>query len=71
MSATYPSPGALLAEAVDHAGSADFGPGDFREGLEVTLDSLARDGHSSQAGPGGMIADFRLRLGNRLDVERW
>ena len=71
MSATYPSPGALLAEAVDHAGSADFGPGDFREGLEMTLDSLARDGDLSQAGADRTVDDIRRRLVNRLEVERW
>ena len=40
----YPSAEQLLAEAVETAGLSDFGPGDFRDGLDVLLDSLERDG---------------------------
>ena len=34
----------LLDKAVAEAGPEEFGPGDFRDGLEVLLDSLERDG---------------------------
>jgi hypothetical protein len=71
MTATYPTPDKLLAEAVDTAGTDDFGPGDFREGLEVMVDSLARDGDLTQASADRTIADVRRRLVNRLEVERW
>ena len=30
----YPTPEALLAGAIEATGLSDFGPGDFREGLE-------------------------------------
>ena len=41
----YPSPDELLAGGgLAESGHADFGPGDFREGLEVLLESLERDG---------------------------
>jgi hypothetical protein len=36
----YPTGAELLAEATAEAGLTDFGPGDFREGLDVLLDSL-------------------------------
>ena len=36
----YPSAEALLADATETTGLADFGPGDFREGLDVLLESL-------------------------------
>ena len=41
--ARYPTSEALLAEAVQVTGLSDFGPGDFREGLDVLLESLDRD----------------------------
>ena len=58
MTPTYPSAETLLDEAVEQAGTtnlatSDFGPGDFREGLEVLLDSLRRDGDLSAARGGG------------------
>jgi hypothetical protein len=40
--ARYPSADHLLEEATEAAGLTDFGPGDFREGLAVLLDSLER-----------------------------
>jgi hypothetical protein len=61
----------LLSEAVLEAGSSDFGPGDFREGLAVLLESLGRDGDLSPAADGPVLGDFRRRLVNRLEVEAW
>jgi hypothetical protein len=71
LSASYPSAGELLAEAADRTSSSDFGPGDFREGLEVMVDSLARDGDLTQAAADRTIDDVRRRLVNRVEVERW
>lgn len=67
----YPTADALLAEAADATGLTDFGPGDFREGLEVLLDSLEQDGDLAPAADGRVIGDFRRRLVNRLEVEAW
>jgi len=71
VSSRYPSPGQLLEEATMAAGLTDFGPGDFREGLAVLLDSLERDADLSPAADAGVIGDFRRRLVNRLEVEAW
>jgi hypothetical protein len=71
MTTTYPSAEWLLAEAASQAGSSDFGPGDFRVGLEVLLDSLARDGDLSASAAEGTVGDLRRRLVNRLEVEAW
>ena len=68
---TYPSGDEVMADAVETAGLSDFGPGDFREGLVVLLDSLERDGDLSEAAGAGVIDDFRRRLVNRLEVEAW
>jgi hypothetical protein len=69
--ARYPSPAQLLDEAVEEAGLTEFGPGDFREGLEVLLDSLERDGDLDPAVDGAVVGDLRRRLVNRLEVEAW
>jgi hypothetical protein len=71
MTARYPDAESLLAEAVELAGTSDFGPGDFREGLEVLLDSLTRDGDLSAESAVGVVDDLRRRLVNRLEVEEW
>ena len=69
----YPSPGQLLDEAVAvaDAGHDDFGPGDFRDGLAVLLDSLERDGDLDPATDAAVVGDLRRRLVNRLEVEAW
>jgi Sulfotransferase family len=69
--ARYPSAEQLLEWAVDDAGVADFGPGDFREGLAVLLDSLERDTDIDPEADAGVVGDFRRRLVNRLEVEAW
>ena len=53
------------------AGHADFGPGDFREGLAVLLESLERDGDLHPDTDVAVIGDLRRRLVNRLEVEAW
>ena len=67
----YPTAEALLSEAVESTGLSDFGPGDFREGLEVLLDSLENDGDLSPDTDGAVVGAFRRRLANRLYVEQW
>ncbi|HVU71804.1 MAG TPA: sulfotransferase [Mycobacteriales bacterium] len=67
----YPSADALLAEAVAEGGHDDFGPGDFRDGLAVLLDSLEHDGDVDPAVDAAVIGDLRRRLVNRLQVETY
>jgi hypothetical protein len=67
----YPTSTALMAEAMEETGLSDFGPGDFREGLDVLLESLARDADLSPASDPAVIGDVRRRLTNRLEVEAW
>jgi hypothetical protein len=67
----YPSAGQLLEQATTEAGHDDFGPGDFREGLEVLLDSLERDGDLDPETDATVVGDLRRRLVNRLEVEAW
>lgn len=71
MTRRYPTSDQLMADAVQESGLSDFGPGDFRDGLDMLLDSLERDGDLSPAADAGVIADFRRRLVNRLEVEAW
>jgi hypothetical protein len=60
-----------MADAVQAAGSSDFGPGDFRVGLEVLLASLEHDGDLSPSAAERVTGDLRRRLTNRLEVEAW
>jgi hypothetical protein len=69
--ARYPSAEQLLDEAAAEAELSDFGPGDFREGLEVLLDSLECDGDLDPAADTAVVGDLRRRLVNRLEVEAW
>jgi hypothetical protein len=71
MSPQYPSAEQLLAGAVEATGLSDFGPGDFRDGLDRQLVSLAEDGDLSEKGAETPVADFHRRLVNRLQVEAW
>jgi hypothetical protein len=67
----YPGSDALIADAAEATGLSDFGPGDFREGLDVLLESLARDADLSPATDAAVIGDLRRRLANRLQAEAW
>lgn len=67
----YPSADALLADAVEETGLTDFGPGDFREGLEVLLDSLAHDADLAPSTDDAVLGELRRRLANRLRIEAW
>jgi hypothetical protein len=67
----YPDAEQLLAGATAESGLTDFGPGDFRAGLDVLLDSLEHDGDLDPATDDAVIGDLRRRLVNRLEVEAW
>ena len=67
----YPTAEQLLDDAVAESGLTDFGPGDFREGLEVLVDSLERDGDLHPDTDASVVGDLRRRLVNRLEVEAW
>src|SRR6516165_481215 len=69
--ARYPGGDILLSEAVEATGLSDFGPGDFREGLDVLLDSLERDGDLSPSTDSDVVGNLLRRLVNRLQVEAW
>jgi hypothetical protein len=67
----YPTAETLLADVVESTELSDFGPGDFREGLEVLLNSLEKDGDLSPTTDEAVVGAFRRRLANRLYVEQW
>jgi hypothetical protein len=67
----YPDAEQLLDETRAATGLDDFGPGDFRDGLTVLLESLARDADLSPATDADVVDDLRRRLVNRLEVEAW
>lgn len=67
----FPSGPELIDQATEASGLSDFGPGDFREGLDVLLDSLERDGDFDAVGNQFQIDTLRRRLVNRLEVEQW
>ena len=67
----FPTPEALLDEAREQAGQGDFGPGDFRKGLAVLLESLERDADLHPDTDAQVVGDLRRRLVNRLEVEAW
>jgi hypothetical protein len=67
----YPTRDELLATATAQSGLDDFGPGDFRAGLDVLLDSLEHDGDLDAATDDAVTGDLCRRLVNRLEVEAW
>ena len=67
----YPSSETLLVDARQKTGLADFGPGDFREGLDVLLESLTRDADLSPTTDDAVVDNLRRRLVNRLELEAW
>jgi Sulfotransferase family len=70
-SGRYPTSATLIAEAMAAVGLFDFGPGDFREGLDVLLDSLEGDADLEPSTDELVIRTLRRRLINRLEVEQW
>lgn len=71
MTAAYPTPDALMAEACEATGLADFGGSSFVEGLGVLLDSLAADVPYAPADRAKALGIIRRRLVNRLRIEAW
>ena len=67
----YPTAEQLLQHAADEAGLTDFGPGDFRDGLSILLESLETDGDLAPDTDATVVGDLRRRLVNRLQVEAW
>jgi hypothetical protein len=67
----YPSAEDLLATAAATTGLDDFGPGDFRAGLDVLLESLEHDGDLGPDTDDAVLGPILRRLGNRLEVEAW
>lgn len=57
--------------AVSSTGLDDFGPGDFREGLDVLLRSLAEDAELDPSTDAAVIDVLQTRVTNRLRVEDW
>ncbi len=70
-SGRYPTGAMLMAAAMAATGLSDFGPGDFREGLDVLLDSFERDADLDPSTDELVIRILRRRLINRLEVEQW
>ena len=66
----YPTSSTLMAEAVAAAGLSDFGPGDFRQGLDMLLDSFERDADLHPSADDLVIRVLRRRLINRLEIEQ-
>jgi len=67
----YPTSEQMMAAAVEATGLDDFGPGDFREGLDVLLASLAEDAGLADSTDSAVIGVLQTRLTNRLLVEDW
>jgi hypothetical protein len=60
-----------MTEAMEATGLSEFGPGDFREGLDVLLESLEHDADLSPTSDPDVVGVLRRRLVNRLEVEAW
>ena len=71
MANRYPDVDALLDQARASTGLEALGPGDFRDGLAVLLESFERDTDLSDAARAGVAEDLHRRLVNRLEVEAW
>lgn len=67
----HPTSERLLDDAVTATGLDDFGPGDFRVGLDVLLESLERDADLDPSTDDAVYGLIRRRLVNRLLLERW
>ena len=61
----------LLDAACADAGSDDFGPGDFRDGLAVLVDSAAREARFNAIGDAAFPGMVASSLAQRLRVQDW
>lgn len=64
-------PDTLLAQAAEATGLSDFGPSDFREGLDVFVASLREEARLSELGEAAMQGSIVSALSNRLGVVDW
>jgi hypothetical protein len=71
MGGRYPDVESLLERARAETGLDDFGPGDFRVGLDVLLESFERDTNFSEPACASVIDELHRRMVNRLEVEAW
>ena len=62
---------AMVQEACARAGSDDFGPDTWREGLEVLTRSLSTEGSLNELGRNVYSDQIVGYLVNRLEVEKW
>jgi hypothetical protein len=61
----------LVTRAMHDTGLDDFGPGAWRDGLEVLLDALAREAHLNDLGVATFEYTLPRALANRLHVVDW
>ena len=66
-----PSPGELMASAVERTGLDDFGDDSFREGLEILAKALRDEAWLNDRGEGFIYARIGVHLRQRLQVEDW
>lgn len=64
-------PDALVAQAVAQTGLEDFGPDDFREGLEVYCEAVTEEARLNEIGAAVVPANVVGCLANRLAVVDW
>jgi hypothetical protein len=67
----YPDVATLMEAAQTATGLDDFGPGDFRDGLAILLESMERDADLHPSTDESVADDLHRRLVNRLEVEAW
>lgn len=70
-SGRYPTGDELITQAIEATDLTDLGPGDFREGLDVLLESVEHDGRFDPSADAAVMENFRNRLVNRLQMEAW
>jgi len=70
-SGRYPTAEELIAEAIEATGLTDLGPGDWREGLDVLLESVEHDAQLAPSSDAAVMDNFRTRIVNRLLAEQW
>lgn len=69
--ANVPSPGELVAAAVERTGLDDFGDDSFREGLEILTSALSDEACLNARGEAFIFGRIGLHLCQRLQVEDW
>ena len=62
------TPDTLIAQAVERAGSEDFGEPEWREGLDRYLDSVSTEARLNDLGVEIVLSDVVSTLTNRLNI---